>query len=241
MNSTLDTNRSFLYGDGFFETLKLINGHSERFAMHYQRILASCGILMMHWNNEWTRSYFEEKLFSESKNFEASVLKVRIIFYRSARGNYIPEDDTIQFYIRLEPYFSLTKTILKAGVYPFAKKPCNFLSALKTTSSLMFVMAGKYSKDKGWDETIILNEYGRVCEALTSNIFLKIGDIFYTPPLSEGCIDGVNRKAFLLENKNSVERPIEVDELRNHPIFFSNAVRGMMEGEFIWEEDPNSE
>ena len=72
----------------------------------------------------------------------------------------------------------------------------------------MFVMAAKYAKEKGWDEVIIINEHGRVCEALTSNIFLKINDIYYTPPLSEGCIDGVNRKAFLSENRNMIERPV---------------------------------
>lgn len=94
-------------------------------------------------------------------------------------------------------------------------------------------MAAKYAKEKGWDEVIILNEYGRVCEGLTSNIFIKKEDIFYTPPLSEGCIDGVNRKAFLQENNTIIERPIEVEELKTNEIYFSNAVRGMVKGEFI--------
>ena len=97
----------------------------------------------------------------------------------------------------------------------------------------MFVMAAKFAKENGWDEVIILNEHGRVCEALTSNIFIKKDNVFYTPPLSEGCIDGVNRKAFLIENKNIIERPIEIEELKNNQIYFSNAVRGMIQGELI--------
>lgn len=229
-----DTNRSFLYGDGFFETFKLIEGKCERFGLHYNRILHSVKVLQMEWNSEWTQSYFEQKLETESKKFEEAILKVRIIFYRDSKGTYTPEKDTCNYYIKIEPYISSNKSILTAGIYPLLKKPINFLSSLKTTSSLMFVMAAKYAKEKGWDEVIILNEYGRVCEALTSNIFIKKDNVFYTPPLSEGCIDGVNRKAFLNDDKNIIEKQIEVEELINHQIYFSNAVRGMIEGKLIY-------
>ncbi len=232
MNHSLDTNRAFLYGDGFFETFKINNGTCERFGLHYNRILQSVALLQMEWNSAWTQLFFEELLLTESKKFEESILKVRIIFYRKSAGTYLPEKDSTDFYLKLEPYVVIQKIILKAGIYPLAKKSCNFLSSLKTTSSLMFVMAAKFAKEKGWDEAIIINEYGRVCEALTSNIFLKKENIFYTPPLSEGCIDGINRKAFLSENKNVIEKPIEIEELKNHQIFFSNAVRGMVEGQF---------
>ncbi|MFM9945853.1 MAG: aminotransferase class IV [Bacteroidia bacterium] len=235
MISNLDTNRSFLYGDGFFETFKLIDGKCERLDLHYQRIIQSISVLKMVWNKEWTQTFFEEKLKAESKNFEVPILKVRIIFYRDSKGTYTPETDLANYYIKIEPYTPTNKTILKAGLYTLAKKPVNFLSGLKSTSCLMFVMAAKYAKEMGWDEVIFLNEYGRVCEALTSNIFIKKEEIFYTPPLSEGCIDGVNRRAFLSENKNIIQKPIEVEELKNYQIYFSNAVRGMIAGELIYD------
>ena len=234
MISNLDTNRSFLYGDGFFETFKLVNGKCERFTLHYHRILQSVSLLQMEWNKEWTHGFFEEELWNESKKFEETILKVRIIFYRDSKGTYSPDSDLCNYYIKLEPFLQTSKTILKAGVYTLAKKPVNFLSSLKSTSCLMFVMAAKFAKEKGWDEVIILNEHGRVCEALTSNIFIKKDNVFYTPPISEGCIDGVNRKAFLIENKNIIERPIEIEELKNNQIYFSNAVRGMIQGEFVY-------
>ena len=233
MNSSLDTNRSFLYGDGFFENFKLIGGKCENFTLHYMRMIKSAETLQMDWDAQWTQSFFETKLLAESKNFEDQILKVRIIFYRNAKGTYVPETDSTDFYIRLEPYISFNKSNLNVGIYTLAKKPCNFLSNIKSTSCLLFVMAGKFMKANGWDEIIILNEHGRVCEGLTSNIFLKKNSIFCTPPLSEGCIDGVNRKAFLQENENTIERPIELEELKNHEIYFSNAVRGMIAGKRI--------
>jgi branched-subunit amino acid aminotransferase/4-amino-4-deoxychorismate lyase len=233
MNLDISTNRSFLYGDGFFETFKLMDGRCDRFTLHYERLLLSISTLQMEINPLWSQAFFEEKLYQESKKFKESILKARIIFYRDAKGTYLPESDTANFCIKLEPYFPTHKLDLTAGIYSLAKKPINFLSSLKTTSSLMFVMAAKYAKENGWDEVIILNEHGRVCEALTSNIFIKIEGMYYTPPLSEGCIDGVNRKAFLLANPDIIERPIVVSELKDSEVYFSNAVRGMVKGEVI--------
>jgi len=235
MENALSTNRSFLYGDGFFETFKLIKGRCERFALHFERIKHSFELLQLDWNPFWSQSFFEEKLLSESLNFKEAVLKARLIFYRNSTGTYTPESDTADFFIKLEPCVVSAKSVLYAGIYPHAKKACNFLSGIKSTSALMFVMAGKFMKQKGWDEIIILNEHGRVCEALTSNIFMEIDGIYYTPPLSEGCIAGVNRKALLLETKRFtiVEKALSPGDLIKGKLYFSNAVRGMIEGKLI--------
>jgi len=233
MFDVLSTNRSFLYGDGFFETFTLLDGVCARFHLHYERIRHSFQILQMDWNEDWDQAYFEKKLKTEASNFETPLLKVRILFYRNSSGTYMPDANEANYYFKLEPYTAHSKSIIRAGIYPMATKPCNFLSSIKSTSCLMFVMAAKYAKEKGWDEVIILNEYGRVCEALSSNIFIKKDHVYITPPISEGCIDGVNRRAFIHEKPEGiiVERPIEVDELKEGHLFFSNAVRGMVDVE----------
>jgi branched-subunit amino acid aminotransferase/4-amino-4-deoxychorismate lyase len=235
MEHDLNTNRSFLYGDGFFETFKLIKGKCERFALHFERIKHSFDLLQLEWNPEWNQAFFEKKLNQESKNFKEAVLKARLIFYRNSVGTYTPEHDTAEYYIKLEPFVVSSKSVLNAGIYPHAKKACNFLSGIKSTSALMFVMAGKFMKQKEWDEIIILNEHGRVCEALTSNVFVEIGGVYYTPPLSEGCIDGVNRKAILMDTKRYkvVEKVLKPGDLLKGKLYFSNAVRGLIEGKLI--------
>ena len=233
MTNHLDLNRSSLYGDGFFETFKLIHGTCERFHLHYQRLLKSLKLLQMDWNPLWTQGYFEALLIEESKKHKESILKVRLIIYRNSSGTYLPSSNEANYYLKSEPYMASTSLTLRAGIYPLVQKPCNFLSELKSTSCLPFVMAAQYMKAQGWDEIIILNQYGRICEALTSNIFLELNGKFITPLLSEGCIDGVNRKAFLLSNPNIIEQPITVDYLKSHNLYFSNAVRGLVEGSFV--------
>jgi branched-chain amino acid aminotransferase len=224
----LISNRSFLYGDGFFESFKLIDGVCERFHLHYQRIQTSLDILQMVARPEWNHDFFVNHLRNASKAFNEKELRAKIVFYRESKGSYLPDLNSANFYLRLDPYVPLLKTELTAGIYTLAKKPVNFLSPLKTTSALMMVMAAKFAQSKGWDEVVLLNEFGRVCEGLTSNIFLKQNNKYATPPLSEGCIDGVNRKAFLQAHPEIIERPIEVEELKGSEIFFSNAVRGML-------------
>lgn len=236
ITKNLRTNRSFLYGDGFFETLLLQGGSCHKFDLHFKRILHNCGQLQMELDKVFDQRYFEERMKREGAQYAGSDIKVRIVFYRKASGTYLPESDKADFQIIYEPYIPLAKPVLTAGVYDKLRKPCNFLSSIKTTSALMFVMAAKYAKQKGWDEVIILNEHHRVCEALTSNVFLKINEVFYTPPLSEGCIDGVNRKYMLAQNKAIVERPIEMEELKQGELYFSNAVRGLVQAKFIWED-----
>ena len=234
MNS-LDTNRAFLYGDGFFETFKLINGRCEKFHLHYQRMLRSSKLLEMDWNETWNMAFFEEMLVEKSREFEQSDLRVKLVFYRDSAGTYLPETDNMQFHLMISPYLSNVKDILNCGIYSEAKKPVNMWSGIKSTSAQFYVMASKFMKHHGWDELIILNEYGRVCEGLTSNVFLEKDGQFYTPPLYEGCIDGVYRQSLLMDKNKRlvVEKELTLDELKTGKVYFSNAIRGFIPGRLI--------
>lgn len=46
------------------------------------------------------------------------------------------------------------------------------LSTLKSSNALLYVMASRYARDHSFDEVLILNEQGRICEASSSNVFL---------------------------------------------------------------------
>ena len=234
MNS-LDTNRSFLYGDGFFETFKLINGRCEMFHLHYQRMLRSSKLLQMDWNETWNMTFFEEMLDEKSKGFNQRELRVKIVFYRDSAGTYLPETDNMQFHLMISPYLSNAKDILICGIYSEANKPVNMWSGLKSTSALIYVMAGKFMKLHHWDELIILNEFGRVCEGLTSNIFIEKDGILYTPPLSEGCIDGVHRQSLILDKSKNliIEKELTLNEIKTGKIYFSNAMRGLIPAKLI--------
>ena len=103
------------------------------------------------------------------------------------------------------------------------------VSDIKNSSSLNYVMGAQFAKSEGWDECILTNHYGQVCESLYGNIIVIKGDKMVTPDLDSGCVNGVMRSYLLwaLEGKLE-EREVEVAELDNaDEILLVNAVRGV--------------
>ncbi|MCB9252634.1 MAG: aminotransferase class IV [Flavobacteriales bacterium] len=233
MNGLIE-NRAFLYGDGFFETFVLRNGENPFWDLHYKRILASALVLKMEINPLWNEKYFADLLKKESQKYPEKQLRVKIVFFRSSSGWYLPVKNEMSFEIFMFPCIEDLREELRTGIYHEALKPVHPWSNLKTTSSLFFVMAALYMKEENWEELIILNQYGRICEGLTSNLFIRKNDIYYTPPLTEGCVNGINRKSLIESQKFTiVEKVLEVEELKDGEVFFSNSVRGFKKGKLL--------
>ena len=67
---------------------------------------------------------------------------------------------------------------------------------------------------------------GELCEGSRSNIVLRQGGRFYTPPLSSGLLNGVYRQ-FLLQKGAIQERVLYAKDLENaSAIYCINSVRG---------------
>ena len=117
-------------------------------------------------------------------------------------------------------------------MYNDLKRHRNLLSQIKTTNNIPHVLAGIYTKENDLDECIILNDQGRIVEALSSNIFLYKNNNLYTPSIDEGCMDGIMRKQVLRIAK---EMNINVFEgmlngsmlLQADEMFLTNAIKGI--------------
>ncbi|GAB4276045.1 MAG: branched-chain-amino-acid transaminase [Coriobacteriia bacterium] len=71
---------------------------------------------------------------------------------------------------------------------PAIKATANYLN-----SSLARVEANKH----GYAEAILLNEQGNVCEGTGENIFCVRGGVLYTPPASDGILEGITRDSIM--------------------------------------------
>ena len=69
-----------------------------------------------------------------------------------------------------------------------AKMGGNYLNSILATQDV---------KQKGFDEAILLDQYGNVSEAPGENIFLVKNDELVTPPLSSSALDGITRKTII--------------------------------------------
>lgn len=79
------------------------------------------------------------------------------------------------------------------------------------------VLAKLEALNRGFDDAILLNEQGRVCEGTGENIMIVKEGTIITPPLSAGILDGITRKSLIEVASDAgikiIERDIERSEL----------------------------
>jgi 4-amino-4-deoxychorismate lyase len=78
------------------------------------------------------------------------------------------------------------------------------------------------------DEVILLNEKDEICEGTITNLFVDDGTgTLLTPPLSSGCLAGILRTS-LICGKRARNRRLTLDDLRRHPFYVGNSLRGLI-------------
>ncbi|MBD3243478.1 MAG: aminodeoxychorismate synthase, component I, partial [Chitinivibrionales bacterium] len=77
-------------------------------------------------------------------------------------------------------------------------------------------------------DVIFINGHGAVTEGARSNVFVRIGGMLYTPPVTAGLLPGVLRRR-LLERGACRERSLTIRELRTaDALYCGNSVRGLV-------------
>ncbi len=220
-------NRAFNYGDGFFETIKIVDKSPQYWDLHIQRIFEGCEILSMLPPSENVLLEAIEKLISHIHL--NAIGRLKLIIFRSVGGLYKPSQNTTEFMLSLKivnEQVSQNKTI---GICPIPLKMYTPFSKFKTLNTMPYIYAGIYMKQKNWDDVVVLNSSGRICESLSSNIFWESNSIKYTVPISEGCVSGVMRHIYIKEN-HVEEKVCTIQELLDaDKIFVSNAIVGIRE------------
>lgn len=234
----LDQNRGFLYGDGVFETLKIVGGKILFFEDHYFRLMAAMRIVRMEIPMNFTLEYLEEQVLSlvEKNKIEQSA-RARITVYRNNGGSYLPTNNTVSFLIQTSaienPVYSISEKEYEVDLYKDFYIPKQLLSTLKTTNKMIHVTGSIYAKENDLDNCILLNDSKNVVEALQGNLFMRMRNTLITPPISEGCLNGIMRKQILSfakkeTNLEVVEQVISPFDLQKaDELFVTNVIRGI--------------
>lgn len=236
--SVMHNNRAFCYGDALFETMHAYQDEVHFFAHHYKRLSESMQKLGMCMPTMMSQEFLHNQIISLlKKNRIYKGSRIRLSIYRNSGGYYTPYTNNISFLIETQELeniqYGFQEKGLQLGIFKDIYKPINKLSSLKTANSMLFVMAGLFKKAQHLDDCIILNEQEIIVETISSNIFLVRGSHISTPPIADGCINGVMRNN-IIEIAKSMNYyvtdnvSISLDYIQNvDEIFLTNAVKGI--------------
>ena len=232
------SNRSFLYGDGVFETLKIVNNKILFFEDHYFRLMASMRIVRMEIPMSFTMEYLEEQILKlvEVMAIQDSA-RVRFTVFRNEGGFYLPTVNSISFVIqatKLENIkYKFPKSQFEVDLYKDFIVPKQLLSTLKTANKITHVTASIFAKENQLDSSLLINETKNVIEAANGNLFMLMGNSLITPPISEGCLNGIMRKQImaiakqmdLVEVVEAVISPFDLQKADE--LFITNVIIGI--------------
>lgn len=241
-------NRAFLYGDGFFESLRMINGVIPMISYHLERIEEGMSILGLESKVAITEDLLMKTIRSKTQEDN---LKIRINFYRDGEGKYTPKTNEMRIHMSWEKTlqdYSLPNNELdeyinnlepkerKIAIATDWLKPIHPMFSIKTLSSAYYVKAGMIKEEAEAHHIIILNQHGLVVEELSSNIYIPQDQHWLTPSLSGGCINGVIRR-FLIKNfPNKIQQTqVNLGQLREAEyLLLSNGSSGIRKIKPIW-------
>jgi branched-chain amino acid aminotransferase len=233
----LPGNRAHLYGDGVFESIRIINGRPLNLENHILRLLAGARAIHMRPSASYTTAFFEAKILelcAQSGIIEGG--RCRLSLDRISGGAYLPDANEATYYIEVSPYevnhFELNARGLELDIYQEMKLQKNLLSNFKTKMGLPYVMAALYAKSKGLDDVFLTDYRGQILESSSCNFFIISNGVLYTPSLEEGCLAGTMRMQVInLALANGI-KVYESSILPQHllaadEIFLTNAIRGI--------------
>jgi branched-chain amino acid aminotransferase len=232
----LHDNRSFRYGDGLFETMKMIDGRILLKEYHFERLLKSLSLLSYEVPPTFTAAWIERMVHElATKNECLNLCRIRLTVYRG-NGNLYPVPPAINVMIECTPLNEQSNRWADDGfivdIFPEIQKSCDVFSTIKSANCLPYVLGTMYAAKNKLDDCIILNTNGNIADSTIANIFLLHGEKISTPSLTEGCINGVMRRHLLSEfdqhGYSCEEKKItRADVDTADEIFLTNAINGI--------------
>lgn len=223
--------RGFMYGDGVFETMRVYNGKVFRLEQHLQRLLE--GLAELKFQSVPSIEQLKEAVDMTIRENGWKDARVKIVVTRGCSDTLAPADCPPTIAVTgnaLENNGStLPWTVVIVGIRRDESSP---LSCIKSLNYLPSAVGMIEAREKGADEGILLNRFGKVAEGTTSNIFLVKSGNLVTPSIESGALPGITRSVVIeIAEELGIpveERTVERDELfEADEVFATNATIGI--------------
>lgn len=237
-NISIHENRAFLYGDAIFETLRVLDGKVLFLEDHYFRLMASLRIVRMEIPMNFTMEYMEEQVLLLTDTLAAAPsYRARISVFRKSGGYYLPTNNEVEFIVTAspldEPLYSFTADTYEVDLFKDFYVTKQLLSTLKSTNKMVQITGSVFAHENGLQNCLLVNDEKNVIEALQGNLFMLTGNKLVTPPVADGCLNGVMRRQVLalaqkIEGLEVVEASISPFDLQKaDELFITNVIKGI--------------
>jgi len=188
-----------LYGDGVFEGIRMYSGRVFRLEEHVRRLFSSAKSILL--KMPWTAAEVSQAVVETIKANNLTDGYVRLVITRGVGG------------LGLNPFLCPTPSmfIIAANIQLYSDEsyenglelitcatrrptPASLSPQVKSLNYLNNVMAKIECIQAGVMEGIMLNEQGYVAECTGDNVFIVKNGVVYTPPVSDGSLDGITRE-----------------------------------------------
>jgi branched-chain amino acid aminotransferase len=189
------TDEGLLRGDGAFEVARLYDGMPFAWDEHVRRLERSCEALRL-------------SIDSAALDREARALLervgpldglLRVVITRAGRR-----------LLMLEPLKPSRGTLRLATV---EHEPSPLLAGVKSLSYAANMLANRIAQERGYDEALFVARDGAVLEGPTFAFFWVEDGRIHVPPLAEGLLDSITRRA-VREANEVTETRCTLDRLR---------------------------
>jgi branched-chain amino acid aminotransferase len=226
-------NRAFRYGDGLFETIKVLNKKPLFLDFHLSRLNSGLQYLNMVPFEGLDIQFLQNIIDVLLVKNEIADARCRLVFYRKEGGLYNPLDNNIDWHLSISAISNQinfqSNSQLHVGLYRDDYKTRGLLSQYKTLNCLLYVQAAIEAQKLQLNDMLLLNDAGNIIEATSSNLFIVKNDEIITPPLSDGCVAGVTRAYLLSANNDLKIRQSSISEkaLKDaDEVFITNVING---------------
>ncbi len=189
--------RGFLYGDGFFETMRVMSGEPFLLDRHLRRLNDSCQ--SCGWGGDLDRAKLRSGIAEliDRSGVRTGYLRVTVSRGLHAGGLTRLRADAPTIFADLKtmdlpPLDDPPAVTLKKSGY--TKSSNSPVVRHKSISYQYNVLALAEARELGADEVFFLNEHGHLTEGAISNVFFVRDGTVYTPAISCGLLPGITRE-----------------------------------------------
>ena len=208
-------------GFTLFETMRVASGRIRQLRQHLQRLGRSAEALGFRCDGRVLRLALQEHLYTL--------------------------ENTRVYRLRLDLAWDGSHTLQSTELPPLPSGPALLvLSATPVQRQQALLLNHKTSLRSDYDraiqkatvhgafDAVFVNAQGQVCEGARSNLFVRLGSAWYTPPLSSGVLRGVMRSRVLARFKHIREMPLLLDDVLSvDQIVLCSALRGLQHAHWL--------